>query len=143
MATEGVLDSSVIVSLVVPEEFSDWSDNVMKEYKSLSTLELSYYEVTNALRNKVMQRELPKAEASGALVDASELISRLELHEAEEVIFASFNLATELNISVYDAAFLNLAKKHRSKLITLDTKFAKKIKGTPYYNILVHPPIQE
>ncbi len=143
MATEGIVDSSVIVSLVVPEEFSDWSEDTVSRLKSIVTLELAYYEVANALRNKVMQKELSKTDASEALDEASELILNSSVYNAPDVLSASLDIATELDVSVYDAAFLRLARKLRSKLITLDTKFAERLKGTQYYNLTVHPPIKK
>lgn len=139
MATEGILDASTIVSLVVPEEFSDWSSATLKRYKYLGTLELASYETTNALRNKVMQKELNENDANRALKEIMDVISSLDIHFAQNIIASSLALSLECNISVYDAAYLSLAKRLNSKLITLDTKFANKLKGTKYYDLLEHP----
>ena len=139
MATEGIVDASTIVSLVVPEEFSDWSTSTLKKYRYLGTLELASYEATNALRNKVVQKELTENDASKALKEILEVIGSLDVHPAQSVVSSSLALALECNVSVYDASYLSLAKKLNSKLITLDAKFANKLKGTKYYEIFEHP----
>lgn len=139
MATEGILDASVIVSLVVPEEFSEWSESTVNRYKYLGTLELAYYEAVNALRNKVIQRELTENNADKALKEILEVIGSLDIHPTQSISQSSLALALECNIFAYDAAYLSLAKNLNSKLITLDTKFASKLKGTKYYGLLEHP----
>jgi predicted nucleic acid-binding protein len=48
-------------------------------------------------------------------------------------------LTLELNITVYDAAFLALAHKLDLRLLTLDAKFAKKLEGTKYDGIIECP----
>jgi predicted nucleic acid-binding protein len=139
MATEAIIDSSVIVSLLIPEEFSDWSEGAIGKYKLLGTLDLAYYEVTNAIRNKVLQKELTKIDADVSLKEAVELIRGSELHTAPEALPESLSLALELRLSVYDASFLISAKRSHSRLITLDGKFAEKLKGTQYYEMVEFP----
>ena len=139
MATEGIVDASTIVSLAVPEEFSDWSATTLEKYKYLGTLELASYETTNALRNKVIQKELSENDANRALREISGVIGSLDIHPAQNIITNALALALECNISVYDASYIALAKKLSSKLITLDVKFANKLKGTKYFEIFEHP----
>ena len=62
MATEAVVDSSVIVALVTLEKYSDWASKSIQEHEYFHVLDLSFYEVANAIEHKVsddlMQRML-------------------------------------------------------------------------------------
>ena len=139
MVTEGIIDASTIVSLVVPEEYSEWASAAVSRYSYLRTLELACHEVTNAICSKVLKKELSEEDASKALKDALELIDSMETHIARHLITESFNIALEADISAYDASYIALAKKQHSKLITLDKKLAKKLNGTTYSSFLEYP----
>ncbi len=49
MPIEAVLDSSAIVALYTPEEHSGWIKETIRKYNKLHILDLTLYEVTNAL----------------------------------------------------------------------------------------------
>jgi predicted nucleic acid-binding protein len=52
MVTEVVIDSSVIIALVTIEEYSIWARQKLSEHGYFHILDLSYYEVANALKYK-------------------------------------------------------------------------------------------
>jgi predicted nucleic acid-binding protein len=58
---------------------------------------------------------------------------------SSEVIKNAMVLAIELNITVYDVAFLSLAEKIDARLLTLDQKLVKKLEDTKYYNFMESP----
>ena len=53
-----------------------------------------------------------------------------------EVIVDALNKALELEIAVYDAAFLALADKLDARLLTLDMKLVKKLECTKYNGLV-------
>ena len=138
MATDAVVDSSVVVALVTLEEESDWASKRMQEYGYFHALDLSFYEVANALGNKVSNC-LSAKDAAMAFKQAENMMNLFSIHSFSEVITESLTKALELKISVYDAAFLSLANKLDTQLLTLDHKLAKKLEHTKYYRLIECP----
>ncbi len=138
MPTEVVVDSSVVAALVTPEEHSDWASKRLSEYDNFHALDLNYYEVANAIKYKKSDR-LDAKDAIKAFIQAAEMMDLYAVHNFSEVIKDAMVLAIELNITVYDAAFLSLAEKLDAQLLTLDQKLVKKLEGTKYYNFMEYP----
>jgi len=138
MATEVVVDSSVIVALVIPEDHSDWALKKISEHEYLHILELNYYEVANAIKYKAPNRIIAK-DAEKIFMQAIELMNLFGIHSFGEVIVDALSLALELKIAVYDAAFLSLSDKLDMRLLTLDVKLAKKVENTKYFGLLEFP----
>jgi predicted nucleic acid-binding protein len=144
MPTEIVVDSSVVAALVTPEQYSDWASKKLSEYNDFHALDLNYYEVANAIKYKKSDRFDAK-DTLKAFNQATEILDLYAVHNFSEVINNALAIAIELNITVYDAAFLSLAQKLNAKLLTLDQKLVKKIEGTKYFSLMEYPnkkPIQ-
>ncbi len=135
MAIEVVIDSSVIVSLVTLEKYSDWASKTMQEYEYFHVLDLSFYEVANAIKHKV-SGEFDAKDAAAAFKQAEKMMNLYEVHNFSEVIVDALNKSLELNITVYDAAFLALAYKLNLQFLTLDTKLFKKLECTKYKGLI-------
>jgi predicted nucleic acid-binding protein len=120
------------------EQHSDWAEQKMSEYEYFHVLDLSFYEVANALRYKTSNRFTAK-NVCAAFSEATSLMNSFALHSFSEVIDNAIAIASDISIAVYDAAFLSLAEKLNLKLLTLDEKLAKKVHNTKYYQLLVHP----
>jgi predicted nucleic acid-binding protein len=129
---EAVIDSSMIIALVTPEKHSDWASQIIKKYTFFHILDLSYYEVANALRYKTSSNFTAK-DAQTAWSQAAKLMNLCAHHTTTEVIENAFALASDVNITVYDAAFLSLADSIGIRFLSLDGKLAKKLEGTKYY----------
>ncbi len=138
MPTDVVVDSSVIAALVTPEEQSEWASKKISEYDDFHALDLNYYEVANAIKYKKSDRFDAK-DATKALQQATEIMDLYTVHNYSQVTKDALNLAIELNITVYDAAFLTLAKKLNAQLLTLDQNLVTKLEGTKYYNFMEYP----
>ena len=139
MPTEVVVDSSIFVSLVTPEEQSAWSSGRMQRQDYPHVLDLNYYEVANAIKYKIDGTKFGAKDAVKAFTEAVGLMNLCALHSFSEIVGDAIALALELDISVYDAAFLALAERHHAHLLTLNTKLEKKTAGTKYRNILECP----
>jgi len=144
MPTDIIVDSSVVAALVTPEQYSDWASKKLSEYDNFHALDLSYYEVANAIKYKISDRFEAK-DATKAFMQATQMLNLYSVHNFSEVINKAVANAIELNITVYDAAFLSLAEKLDIKLLTLDQKLVKKLETTKYFSLMEHPnkkPIQ-
>ena len=138
MPTEVVVDSSVIAALVTPEEYSDWASKRTSEHDDVHILDLNYYEVANAIKYKVSGR-FSAEDGVKAFAEAVELMNLNTVHSFSEVVTEALSLSLELNITVYDAAFLSLADKLEARFLTLDLKLVKKLEGTKYFGIIECP----
>lgn len=138
MATEVVVDSSVIIALVTPEEHSQWAKEKINEHQYSHILDLSYYEVANGVKYKILDRVVLK-DAEKVFAQAVEIMDLFKVHGFSEISVEVISLALKLNIAVYDAAFLALADKLDVRLLTLDVKMAKKLENTEYHGILEFP----
>ena len=138
MPTEIVVDSSVLAALVTPEQYSDWASKKIAESNDFHALDLNYYEVANAIKYK--KSDIFDAKyTSKAFNLATEILNLYKIHSFSEVINNALAIAIELNITVYDAAFLSLAQKLNAKLLTLDQKLVKKLEGTKYFSLMEYP----
>jgi predicted nucleic acid-binding protein len=138
MVTEVVVDSSIIVALVAPEEHSNWALKKTLEHDYYHILDLTYYEVANAIKFKTPNKFTPE-NAEKAFTQAVNIMDLFGVHSFGEVVMDTLSLALELNIAVYDAAFLSLADKLDMRLLTLDVKLAKRLEQTKYAGLVEYP----
>lgn len=138
MATDAVVDSSVIVALVTQEEQSDWAEKAIQNYEYFHILDLSFYEVTNALVYKVAN-QFNAENAIMAFKQAQKMMILCAVHNFTEEITESLNKAVKLKITVYDAAFLSLADRLKVPFLTLDMKLVKRIRDTKYCELIEYP----
>ncbi len=134
---EAVIDPSVIVAIVTPEEQTNWAHQKMAEPRYFHVLDLSYYEVANALRYKTTDNLTEDIQVAWS--DAKKLLSLFSRHSFSEVIDESLLLAERHKITVNDAAYVVLAKELHSRLLTLDLRLARKLQGTEYYDVVECP----
>lgn len=138
MDTEVVVDTSIIVALSTLEDQSSWARAKIAEHQFYHILDLSYYEVANALRYKRCEKFSAK-QAEEAFTKSLKLMNLFGVHSFGEVVVDALSLALEMNIAVYDAAFLCLADKLNLRLLTLDIKLATKLEKTKYYKCIECP----
>jgi predicted nucleic acid-binding protein len=138
MPAEIVVDSSVVAALVTPEQYSDWASKKLSEYDDFHALDLNYYEVANAIKYKKSD-SFDAKDALKAFIQAMEMMDLYTIHNFSEVINNAIAIAIELNVTVYDAAFLWLAEKLDAQLLTLDQKLVKKLEGTKHYSFMEYP----
>jgi len=138
MSTNAIIDSSVIVALVTPEKHSEWASNNMQKYANFHILDLSFYEVANAIEHKICDG-FDVNDAIAAFKQAEKMMNLFTVHNFSEVIIDSLNKALEQKIAVYDAAFLSLADKLKMPFLTLDIKLAKRLEGTKYNELTEYP----
>jgi len=138
MATDAIIDSSVIVALLTPEKHLEWASNKMRKYASFHALDLSFYGVANAIQHKVSDG-FDSNDATASFKRAEEMMNLFTVHNFSEVIIDSLTKALEQKIAVYNAAFLSLADKPKIPLLTLDMKLAKNLEHTKYDEFVEYP----
>ena len=126
-----VVDASVVLKLLLPEDGSDavhglWREWVERDTEITAPFLLAY-EIVSVLRNKVFRRELgPEAGDAAIAAFLSQEVSLLHPHGIEE---AAWTLARRWNLpAAYDAAYLALAEATGCELWTADRRFAASLR---------------
>lgn len=128
-----VVDASVIAKWVLPIETYQENAFKLKQDQVSGIVNLSApafltLEVTNALWKAVKLKRLSEEDSQEALKtlgDTKIALYELDWPEASEVL----DIAFELDIAIYDAAYVFLSDKIKAQFITSDTKLYEKAKG--------------
>ncbi len=135
-----VLDSSVIAALFFPEPYSDWAEDIVRNYDYLYTIDLAYAEVMNVAWKKIVRFKLDQNTILTALDKALGFISNVcEVIEAKTIWKNAIKIAIETEITSYDALFLALSLMKKIKLTTIDKKLAEKLMNSKYKEIIIQP----
>lgn len=125
-----VIDASVILAWILPDERSQLADEVLNKVKDgilqLCAPRLLIYEVGNSLRSAVLQDRIKVIDVKQVVeLFRSVVIEFFDL--AEEDMEEVAEMAIKLQVSFYDATYVKLSRDMRVKFITLDGKLAKKV----------------
>lgn len=126
MKSRVVVDASLAVKWLVPEEHSDRADALGRLWARQGTRRAAPYfmpvEVANALHRRVVRAELSVHD--GVRLIEALLSSGLELYETPNLHSRALELASRLNQgAVYDALYLALAETLNCELWTADERF--------------------
>lgn len=126
--TRWVIDSSVALALVLPDERSDRAEALLRGGRrpSLIVPSLWLYETSNALVAAVRRRRLPEA----AIPEVHDLLDALDVEidgRADRALGRAIQaLALATGLSAYDAAYLELVERRApARLATLDDQLAR------------------
>jgi predicted nucleic acid-binding protein len=122
-----VVDASVAIKWVVPEEDSELADALVTSRAQLHAPAFIAMEVTNALWLKMRRGELDEAKAHASL----EYLRKIPLAawQGEEPLPQTLSLARMLDHAVYDCAYLALALHLDAIYVTADRRFWRKTQG--------------
>lgn len=119
-----VIDASVLVKVLVREPGSSEAEALLRH--PLMAPDLLIAECLNALRGKVLKKEIAPAQASMAI----ELLqhSPITLESSLPLAARALELSLRLSHSVYDCIYLALAERHRVSLVTADTRMVERLR---------------
>jgi len=116
-----VVDASVAIKWFVPEIHSEAAGRLFDPQIVLCAPDLIVSEFGNTLWKKVRRGELLREEADEILATFS--MFPIDIHPSKTVLSSAFQLAMELDRTVYDSLYLAIAIAQRCALITADRKF--------------------
>lgn len=118
-----VVDASAILPLFLDDEQRDYAEHALQAMASSYAIApiLFWYEVRNAIVVSERRNRLRDRDKASILDDLLALPIELRPPPLDLTIFA---LAKEHALSLYDAAYLELAVRHKIGLATLDAKLA-------------------
>ncbi len=125
-----VVDASIIVKWFLEEEYSDDALRLRNDYIKRTILiavpSLMEYEVLNALRYSGVYTKEELIEIGKALNKYG-----FETYELEDTLKEyTIRISLENNITIYDAAYIALAKQLKTKLYTADNELIRKFPET-------------
>ena len=126
-----VLDASVGIKLVVPEEDSNRAEELLSDPGLVARApDLFFLECANILWKRMRRGEFAAGDAPGALARlrraGPSVLSSLDL------VDRALEIANSEDISVYDACYVALAERLGVPLVTADGKLAAKLAGTAH-----------
>jgi predicted nucleic acid-binding protein len=116
-----VVDASVAAKWFLPEVHSDAAARLLDPAIALYAPDLIVPEFGNILWKKIRRAELTRDEAREIL--RAFVALPLELRPSSILLSAAFELAGELDRSVYDSLYLALAVAEECAVVTADAKF--------------------
>ena len=141
MGTESiVVDSSVLFALFFPEEYSKWSEEIIKEYSELHVPELVFLETSNAAWKRIIIFEQP----SNIILENLRLLHRFisdtcVIHRNTDYLQRTIELSVRLETTIYDSLFLAIAEKYKTKVLTIDRKLVETLKRKKEEHRVVSP----
>lgn len=126
-----VVDASVAVKWLVPEERRHEAAALMTEAGPLLAPDLIITEVCSALSRKARLRQITASEAKAALSAWLEALRRgvLSLNSSADLVVESFQLSLALDQALPDCCYLALARRVSGLLVTADARLARKASG--------------
>lgn len=122
-----VIDASVAVKWIIPEEHSEAARGLLAGPHELFAPPLISLEIANVMLKRVRRRELSKTRAANAI----ERIERwLPTQDVEGSWGATFALAERCQISAYDASYVGLALQLSARLITADRRLVNALSAS-------------
>jgi predicted nucleic acid-binding protein len=123
-----VIDASVALKWIVPEEMSDIAKDIYGIGYHLVAPRLVTTEVANALSRKVVQGSLTHKEAKYHFSTLRVLLP--DLIEIDSLIEPALENACALKHPIYDLIYFETARRLDAQLVTADRRFVTKLAGT-------------
>jgi predicted nucleic acid-binding protein len=119
-----VVDASVALKWVLPEEDSELAEGLLDGGAALRAPAFVFVELANALWFHIRAGKLDVAEAAACMRDLR--AAPLEIWDGEEPLPATLAWAHRLDHAVYDCAYLALALHLEAAYVTADRRFWQK-----------------
>jgi predicted nucleic acid-binding protein len=117
-----VLDGSAVLAWIYPDEQGDLADRIFEQVIALGAWVPSLWrlEVANGLRTGLRRGRINIADRNAALADMSVLRITVDLETDQHAWRTILQLSDRFDLTVYDAAYLELAQRRALPLGSLD-----------------------
>jgi len=108
----------------MPDEFDDEADALLQRVSLGDAIvpSLWLYEVENSLLSAYRRSRISDEHARDVLSKLSRLPIRVVDIPERPLFFGAYDIATKHDISVYDAVYLDVAKRHSCELASRDAR---------------------
>ena len=117
-----VFDASFVAGLIIPDERSPITDKMLTSMGEEEILvpQLLWYEMANIFYNLIRRKRYNHDEVRRFFPLLSAIRMKVDFETGADYAQALVRLCDGYNLSSYDAAYLELAKRKRATLCTLD-----------------------
>jgi predicted nucleic acid-binding protein len=121
-----VLDCSVSISWIFPDEHSDYAEEVLRLLESQQAIVPSiwFLEMANVLLVGERRKRINQTQTTQALLLLNALDILVDNRTENQAFSATLALGREQGIAAYDSAYLELAMRLQIPLATLDERLA-------------------
>ncbi len=121
-----VVDNSFMLSAFMPDEVSDVTQALLGDAVEAGVVVPAHWhcEVANAFNVAIRRRRIAMSDRDGALEEISIFGIEIDPETNDHIWGATLRLADAYGLTVYDAAYLELAQRRRVPLATLDKPLA-------------------
>lgn len=127
-----VVDASVAAKWFIPEAHSDEASRLLELEAGLFAPDLIGPEFSNIIWKKLRRAEITRPEADEIMKAFATL--PLEIQPSAALLPAAFEIAAQLDRSVYDSLYLALAVAEKSILVTADSRLYGVVSESPLAN---------
>lgn len=121
--TAFIVDASAIGPLIVPDERADINPAMLELLESDGAVAPQHWrlEVANLMRMAVRRKRLDARDLPELVTMLRDLDIEIDDETGREAWGRTLALSSQYDLSVYDAAYLELAQRRRLPIATLDT----------------------
>ena len=141
MSTKSIIvDSSVLFALFFPEEYSEWSEEMIKEYDEFHVPELVFLETSSAAWKRIIMFKQPSNIVLKNLRLLHKFISDIcIIHRDADYLQRTIELSIKLKTTIYDSLFLAIAEEYKTKVLTINKKLVETLKHEKEEHRVVSP----
>lgn len=121
-----VIDSSLTLAWYFPDEGNEATDELLERVSRSGAVVPGHWllEVANAFQSAIRRKQVDAAYRDSSLAELSYFDIATDLDTNAHILGATVQLADLHELTIYDAAYLELAQRRRLPLATLDTALA-------------------
>ncbi len=127
-----VLDCSITMAWCFEDESNDYTDKILENLKNATAIVPTIWplEVSNVLLSAKKNKRITDVQSANFIDDLSALPIVVDQSTSRRAMYSILALANQSGLTIYDAAYLELAIREEIPLFTLDKgliKAAKKL----------------
>lgn len=125
-----VLDCSITMAWCFEDESTDYTDNILENLKQTTAIVPTIWplEVANVLLLSKKNKRITEVQSASFIDALSALPIVVDQSTTSRAMHSIFVLAGQSDLTIYDAAYLELATRERIPLHTLDKNLIKAAK---------------
>ncbi len=130
-----VIDASVAIKWLLPEDGSEFALSILEQGFSLAAPDLIVSEIGNVLWKKSRTGKISPLASVRLLTEFQNLSMRII--SSAQIATIALGIAQRCDRSYYDSLYLALAETLEVSLVTADQKFVNALQETPYRKRIV------
>ena len=130
-----VIDASVAIKWLLPEDGSEFALSILEQGFSLAAPDLIVSEIGNVLWKKSRTGKISPQTSVRLLTEFQNLSMRII--SSAKIATIALGIAQRYDRSYYDSLYLALAETLEAPLVTADQKFRNALQGTPYQDRVI------